>query len=314
LYALFADQTGIVARWQLGGTPGGPAVLDRLLRTGRLTSVAPGVYLARGHPESWTQRLWVALLAAGPGVVVSHESAAEIHRVEGAPRGLITLTAPHFSHHRVPGAFVHQISDVLPHHVIHIGSLPVTSPPRTIVDLATVLSRARLIHAVEYAHHHRIARLHEVGQVLAELARPGKPGIRKLALVLDHLTSERAIGESVAERLFFDLLDAYGEPRPVSQYPFPGRQAVKGCTDGAYVDAMVIAEIDSRSWHTRIADVRRDRDRDNEAARAGWQTLRFLYEHVVNDGPNVVATVRETRLARLKLLGRPGRGTGQSIR
>jgi very-short-patch-repair endonuclease len=61
----------------------------------------------------------------------------------------------------------------------------------------------------------------------------------------------------------------------------------------------------TRRWHTRIRDLRRDHLRDAEAARAGWQTLRFLYEEIVGDPGNVAATVADVRLARTGEFGRP---------
>ena len=88
----------------------------------------------------------------------------------------------------------------------------------------------------------------------------------------------------------------------MSQFPFPGRQITKGCVDAAYVDAKLVIEVDGRSWHTRIADVKRDHERDADAARSGWQTLRLLWEHVVGDPEGSAAVVRDVlRERRLQL-------------
>jgi hypothetical protein len=283
---------------------GASKLVDRAVGAERLLLRAPGVYVLPGHPDCWEQRLWIGLLAAGPGVSVSHEAAAELHGLEGIVRGRLSYTGPHPIHHRVRGAVVHQITDVLPHHLTSIDSFPVTTVPRTVVDLAATLSPTRLRHVLEDTTHKRLATYADTGSVLREVARRGKPGVLKLARVLDALTSDRCVPTTQLERDLFALLTGAGEPLPVAQFPFPGRQVVRGCTDGAWEDAMLIVEADGRAWHTRIADIRRDRDRDNEAARAGWATLRFLYEHIVSDGPNVVGTIHETRVRRLELLRR----------
>ncbi|HKE76919.1 MAG TPA: hypothetical protein VKB57_25080, partial [Acidimicrobiales bacterium] len=59
---------------------------------------------------------------------------------------------------------------------------------------------------------------------------------------------------------------------------------------------------------TRVAALRRDHERDAEAARAGWQTLRFLYEQVVHHPADVCAVVADVRAVRAGL-GRHGRST-----
>ncbi len=103
---------------------------------------------------------------------------------------------------------------------------------------------------------------------------------------------------SVLERELFELIDASGLPRPHSQFPHPGRVFTKGCVDAAYVDAKLVIEVDGRAWHTRIADIKRDRDRDDEAARAGLANPRLLYEHVVDDPAGTAELIRDVRRER----------------
>jgi very-short-patch-repair endonuclease len=91
-------------------------------------------------------------------------------------------------------------------------------------------------------------------------------------------------------------------PAPVSQFPFPGRQFVKGCVDFAYADAKLVLEADGRRWHTRIQDIARDHERDGDAAEQGWQTLRLVYEHINGDREGTARRVRavlEQRLLQL---------------
>ena len=105
---------------------------------------------------------------------------------------------------------------------------------------------------------------------------------------------------SELEHLMLRALDAAGLPRPVAQHPFPGRQVIAGCVDAAYPDARIILEADGRRWHSRVRDLVRDRARDNEAARAGWQTLRFMTDELRSDPVGVAETVGETRRMRLE--------------
>lgn len=296
--AMAAEQHGTFARWQLLERGIDPGYVDRRLRTRRWQRAAPGVYQLPGVPASPEQRLWIAWLAVGPRSVVSHETAAERRRLGPVPAGRIVLTDRHGRHHRIAGAFVHQLDDVLDHHVDELDGLPTTTAPRTIVDLAAVSSPSRLARIVEDAvNHGRVTEL-AVGSVLAEVARPGKRGVRRLGQLLDARAPGDPVPESVLERLLLEAVVGAGNPRPVAQFPHPGRTSRRGWVDFAYPDVKVILEADGRRWHQRIADIKRDRARDNEAARAGWLTLRFMHEELRHDPVEVGRTVADVRLSR----------------
>jgi Protein of unknown function (DUF559) len=84
-----------------------------------------------------------------------------------------------------------------------------------------------------------------------------------------------------------------GLPPPVQQMPVPGHRPSHGLVDAAYPHARLILEADGRRWHTRVQDLRRDHERDSQAARAGWQTLRFVYEQIVHAPDEVAAVVAD---------------------
>jgi very-short-patch-repair endonuclease len=295
-------QRGVFAGWQLDRAGVDRDVRQRRVRTGAWRRLLYDVYALAGVPPSFDQRLWTAWLAVGPQSVVSHETAAELHAIPNVMRGRLVLTVPHSGWHRIPGVFVHQLSDVLPDHVIDAGALPVTRPPRTIVDLAAVVHPARLAHIVEDTKHAGIASYAAIGECLSSVARRGKPGVRSLVRVLDRLGPGDAATMSALERKTLDMLRDRGLPMPIPQYPFPGRQFVNGCVDFAYPAAKLVLETDGRRWHSRIKELTRDRERDLEAARHGWQTLRFLYEHVTADPDGTADTIRTVVSERISLL------------
>jgi very-short-patch-repair endonuclease len=296
---LAALQCGTFGRWQLLARGVERTAIRRRLTSGRWVHHGPGVYGLPSHAPSFDQRLWIAWLAVGPDAVVSHEAAAQLHDLPGVERGRLTLIAPHATHHRVQGAFVHQIDDVEPGHRTGVRGLPTTTVPRTVVDLAGWVGMARLLRITEGAKHARLTTYEDIGAVLAAVARRGKPGVGRLARALDMLNGRGGLEQSVLERALLVLLKRHRLPPPIPQMAHPGRSLPASCVDAGYPEAKLIIEADGRRWHTRVADVKRDRERDAEAARNGWLTLRLLHEHIVDDPDGTAKLVRDVLATRL---------------
>jgi hypothetical protein len=291
-------QGGTVSRAQALAVGMTDSSMCRRLRSGRWIVLHPGVYLLAGVPPTWHTEIWAALLAAGPLASVTHETSVRLH---GSPHvGLrpITLTVPHGAHPRVRGAVIHQIDDLRAHQIATIDGLPVSRPARAVVEVAATLGRRRLGRVLDDLAFDRRTSYEEVGLALAEVARPGKPGVVALASVLDERSAASVPGDSELEHALFAALLAAGLPQPEAQRVLPGTGAVEGVVDAAYPDCRLILEADGRRWHTRVADLRRDHERDAEAARAGWQTLRFLYEQITRDPEGVCAVVADVRAVR----------------
>jgi hypothetical protein len=219
---LAQQQHGAFARWQLLPRGVDPRTLERRLAQGHWIILLPGVYALAGTRDTFERRLWAGWLAVGPGGVVSHEAAAEVHRIPNVIRDRIVLTNPHGQHHRLARVIVHQLNDVLPEHRTSFDGLPITTAARTTVDLAAVVHPARLLPIVEGTHHARIASYSEIGVCMTAIARRGKPGIRHLARTLDKLTSTKAVTMSKLELQLLELIAKAGLPRPLSQFPIPG--------------------------------------------------------------------------------------------
>lgn len=219
------------------------------------------------------------------------------------------LLVPHGAHPRVSGATIHRTRDLWLVETVVIDHLITTTPARTLLDLAGNGTRiSRLAAALDHGLTHRDQLTYAaIKQEMAAQARPGKPGPRVLAQVLDARIGE-PVHQSELERAHFVLYERYGGARPVPQWPYPGREVVRGCADAGFADALLAAETDGRKWHTRVADLRRDHHRDAEAARAGVQVLRLLYEDVMGDPRGTWELVQETRRTRLAQLIAPTGG------
>ena len=189
------------------------------------------------------------------------------------------------------------MDDVLPRHSTEVDGLRVSTPARSVVDLAAVVGPRRLSDLVDLVTD-RLTSVARIAVCTADVARRGKPGVIRLGDVLDARGPGYVPPQSELEARLLATLAAAELPAPERQFPLPGRGAVDGVVDAAYPDVRVVLEADGRRWHTRIRDLRRDHLRDAEAARVGWQTLRFLYEEVVAAPEDVAATVADVRRVR----------------
>jgi hypothetical protein len=302
LAVLATLQCGVFTRVQVHDLGGDDRLVERRLRQRRWDRVAPGVYVLPSSPPTWRRQLWIARLTADPFAVVSHEAAAAMHEWPGFPEGPVSLLVPHGTHPRVRGATMHQTRDLWLVDTMLIDQLIVTTPARTLLDLAgSGIRFGRLAAAFDHGLTNGQVAYAEIQSEMAAQARRGKPGIRLLAKVLDSRVGE-PVKQSELERKHFALYDRIGGPRPVPQWSYPGREQVRGCADAGFPDALLAVETDGRKWHTRVADLKRDHHRDAEAARAGVQVLRLLHEDVVGDPEgtwNLVQETRRTRLAQL---------------
>ena len=294
VFALAAEQGGAFARWQVLAHGGDDKLIERRCSAGSWIRVRPGVYVVAGLPPSRTTELWAAWLEVGPHAIRSHECAAEAWGLGPVETGRFVFITHHGDHHKIRDVRVHQLKDLRTHHTTSLEGLPTTTPSRTVVDLAAVVSFERLKRIVENGAIERITTDDEIAVVLHEIARPGKRGVKKLLRVLALRAPGDPVSDSELERLLLTALRDAGLPQPVPQFSHPGRDPGRGRVDFAYPEARVVLEADGRRWHQRIADIKRDRARDNEAARAGWLTMRFMHEELRSDPHDVGLSVVET--------------------
>lgn len=243
-----------------------------------------------GAPDTPTRRLRAALLAL-PAAVASHRSAGHLHAFTLMPPGSPTITAPLGSHHVLPGIHVRRSGTMPDHHVVQRSGLRMTSPGRTIVDLAADLDDRTFRRVVEDQLAGRRIDLDDCVAVLAELTVRGRRGIARAHRILLSL-DEQPPSESELEARVVDLIERQGLPRPRRQLPLPWADAEAGRVDFAWPDQRVIVEADGRRYHTRIDAFERDRLRDQLATAAGWRPIRFTWRQVVREPRHVETILR----------------------
>lgn len=233
LSALAATRSGIFSRSDALSAGASADQIRSRLETGQWERKALGIYSYPGHADSWCRRLWVALLGAGPGAQVGFESAGQLHTFSPVEQDLVTLIVERLRRHANAGATWHRLSDLRPSHLTVVDGFPVTTPARTIVDLAAVTRRVRFEHLVEDAITRDLVTVAEVGAVLGEVRRSGKPGVLRTERALDLLGPGEGLARSKLERLLDDALRLAGLPEPSREHPLPSVQAMTGSSTGA---------------------------------------------------------------------------------
>lgn len=294
--ALFADrQWGQVPRHQLRACGISSARIGRWVVEGYLHPSYPGVY-GVGHTATGTEaQLAGALLYAGPGAMLSHETAAWWWGLTDRQPRAIHVSTPRVCSSLAGGARrplqVHgrRSLDRIWHQ-----RLPVTTIPQTLLDFASVASLRRVRRALAEAEFRRLLDFDALEPTLGR----GRPGSTRLRRALEHHRPELAETRSVLEQRFVELCEIGGLPRPELNVKVCGLMV-----DALWRDQRVIVELDGRDAHGTPAQVARDHERDLRLRAAGFTVLRYTWRQITRLPDLVLADLRrELGLPRVDLV------------
>ena len=158
-----------------------------------------------------------------------------------------------------------------------------------VLDLAAVVDRQALEKAINEAE---VLRVFDLRAVDAALERPGaRRGSAALRTTLTNLDPLQARTRFELERRFLSLCRAAGLPPPeVNAWIEVLDQHLEA--DFLWRDQRLIVETDGYAVHTTRRAFRRDRRRNRLLTQAGWRTLRFTWEDVVDEPNEVAASIR----------------------
>ena len=283
LAKLATAQQGVISVGQLYKLGFDRDAVARRVRSGRLHRIHRGVY-AVGHTVlNRNARVLAAVLAAGDEAVLSHRSAAILWGIHRSNAAKIDVTVPRTCGFRSTRTIAVHRPRLPPAQTKHAG-IPVTTPGRTLQDLAIAVPRRTLEKAAEMAE---ALRLH------VELD-PDHPGAARLAAVLDRHDLDHTT-RSPLEDDFLELCDRHGIPRPLVNTHVEGFEV-----DFVWPEARLIVETDSRTWHDTAKAFERDRVRDARLTAAGWRVVRFTRRRVRCEA-GVVADLVRTLLLSISL-------------
>jgi hypothetical protein len=237
-----------------------------------------------------------AVLAAGEGAVLSHRSAGEVWRITPLFHGLVEVTTER-GWRSIEGLRPHR-SQVPADQRRLVDGIPVTSPPRTVLDLAAVLGERQLERAFREMEVRRLTDRLSLPEVIQR--HPGRRGVLMLRRILDS-RAPGGITRTELEERFVAFLDAFGLPRGRMNASLWVRDRFFE-PDCLWAVERLMVELDSREVHETSRSFESDRVRDRVLLAEGWRTIRVTWRQL-RDEPAAVAADLRRALGRMPAPG-----------
>jgi len=282
--AIAAAHHGVFTAAQAHAVRCTPGAMRQRIASGRWVVLHRGVYALAGVPRTWEQEVIAAVLAAGAGAAASNLTAAVLWQLTEPQTAKIHVTLPASRDSRRQGFVIHR-AELTRADVRTIGSIRVTAPSRTLVDVAAT---PLLEDAFDTAIFRGLTSLDSLARYIRDRRLENRSGVGVLRKLMD----DRALGvpESKLERTFLRKLRATDLPAPTRQFRV-GRRRI----DMSYPEHHTIIELDGKGSRFKRQSFQADKRRQNEILLGlpGWTLLRFTWDDVVGDWPYVESTLRE---------------------
>lgn len=292
--ALARRQKALVQRHQLLGIGVSAAAIDRRVAKRELTVMHRGVYLVGPIvPEGATEL--AAVYATGPDSFAAGRSAAHLHGYVPAPEVAEVTTTRRGPHSR-PGLTVHRTASLWSDETLILDGIPVTTPARTILDLAPSLTPDELEQLVAEACARSRPTRRQLDDLLARY--PRRKGTRALRRLL-HQPHGPAFTRSPPERLLLNLLREAELPPPETN-----ARARTYEVDVLWRELKLVAEFDSQAFHAAWPQRERDSRRDQDLIRHGFVVFRITWSQLTQRRIALAARIAMTIGRRQLELGR----------
>jgi very-short-patch-repair endonuclease len=284
LIAKLADrQHGSVAHRQLIALGLSPSAIHRRVKAGRLHVIHRGVYAVGRRKLTVRGRWMAAVLACGPGAVLSHRDAAALHDLRRpGSRAAVQVTTTGRNHPR-PGIHVHNVRHLDPEDRDTVDGIPVTSVHRTLLDYAETARRQDLEWAFEAYDRMDLLDFRKLDAVIAR--NRGRKGIKPLRALM---AAYRGFDDTRSdnEKRFLALVREAGLPEP----------SVNVVVEGIVVDFFwpqhrLVLEVDSYIYHHTPNDRAEDRRKQRVLEKTGHTVLRITDDELKDDPAGAVHDV-----------------------
>ena len=279
--------------------------IQRRLDTGRLHVIHRGVYAVGRRKLTVRGRWMAAVLACGPGAVLSHRDAAVLHNLRRTgSRTAVHVTAPAKKRAR-PGIIVHHVRHLHPGDRTKVDGIPVTTVHRTLLDYAETARRQELLWAFEAYDRLDLLDTRKLDAVIAR--NPGRRGVKPLRKLIAGYRGAPDT-RSKNERRFLALIREAGLPEPSVNVA-----VAEIVVDFFWPEHKLVIEIDSYKYHHTRADRATDRRNQRTLTAAGYKVGRIT-DIELNEAPEAVLSDVRARLfgGRERGLGGDG-GSGPDV-
>jgi very-short-patch-repair endonuclease len=262
----------------------GKDAIQHRIAAGRLHPLHAGAY-ALGHRLIPKEGWWTAaVLASGPGAVLSHHSAAALWGLRGYSERAVEITVPHKS---TSSKVIRRRHSPLPADEVTVEEgIPVTTVPRTIFDLAATEPADVVQSLLREAEFLQLWDRLSLWDLVERY--PGKRGVRKVRAALERLKEEPSGRKrSRLEERFAPFLRHHSLPLP----RFNDWILVAGKrfqVDCHWPGTGQIVELDGWEWHRTRTAFREDRARDRALRVAGYSVTRLTWNQL-DDEPEAIA-------------------------
>ncbi|GJM37269.1 MAG: hypothetical protein DHS20C19_06360 [Acidimicrobiales bacterium] len=222
-----------------------------------------------GAPVTRSSIVMAAVLDANVGAAGSHETSGAVWRLPGCALEPVEVVGRrgHARRTASDAVIVHEPKLLLPHHVVEVDNVPVTTPTRTLFDLAgaRTVHPKRLERMLDTAWSRNLVSHASLTRMLDELAQRGRPGIRLMRELLADRPADHRPPESSTEARFQELARRSGLYSFVRQCDMGDDAAWIGRVDFIDLNRRLVVEVVDALFHGSLTDQRHDQER--------WQRL-----------------------------------------
>ncbi|MGH9024763.1 MAG: type IV toxin-antitoxin system AbiEi family antitoxin [Acidimicrobiia bacterium] len=261
-----------------------PRQIKNRIETGQWLGLHDFVYRVAGAPLTWKGALLAACWAGGFRAVASHRSAAALHGLAGGRLDIAEITCPRWRRARHDGLVVHETKALEACDIRLVDGIPVTSPERTLFDLGAVCGPVTVKMAFDKARRLGLVSCRSTERALFRLARPGRPGSRKLRAVLDERNPALPSPESEMETLMLEVIRRHGLPAPIPQYEIRVNGRFVARVDAAYPDHKIAIEYQSIQYHADHDPLIDDSRRRNRIQSLNWLVVDATHPELKSGG------------------------------
>jgi Transcriptional regulator, AbiEi antitoxin/Protein of unknown function (DUF559) len=298
LAALGASQHAVLGLDQLRNLGLSANAVRKRAASGRLHRIHRGVYSLVPRELLTERGHWMAaVLACGPGAVLSHQKAAALHGLRPTAKARTDVTVVGRGGRDRPGIDIHRVRSLAPADIAIVDNIPCTSVARTLFDLAEVIARRPLERAFDQSEVLQVFDLWAIqDQVERNSTRVGAPIVK--SLLAEHYVGS-TLTQNDFEEAFYGLCQAYRVPRPkVNEWVDLNDGEPVIWADFVWRAQRVIVETDGKDVHGTHQARERDPRRDQRATVAGWKPIRTTWRQVTRRpeqlGPTLVKLVGAT--------------------